>query len=234
MILAIFDLDDTLTLKDTESLWQEYLAEKGLISPTIQKEKKKEFQEAYEQGRLNFHDVIAYSIAPIGHLSFSEQQALRNDFLNNRLHTIVLPNAQSLVQSHVEQGHYVIILSAGHDFLIDLSASFFPAHTILSTKLQRASDGQYLAQIEGEPLYREQKVYALQRWLASSQYKPTTTYFYSDSINDLPLLEWVDIPMVVNPCSRLKNVAVSRSWPILDLKKEFLALQHNERAKTSA
>lgn len=219
MILAIFDLDDTLTLQDTESLWQEYLVAQGFLTHKDYTVKQAEFNLAYHAGVLKFDDVVAFSIGPIQHLSFLEQTQLQHDFTASYLRKIILPQAQELVRSHYERGHHVLILSAGTEFVIEPSCSFFPFHDILCTRLMRNPCGQYQPLLDGMPLYREQKVHALRKWLSQNNFTPITSYFYSDSINDLPLLEYVDVAIAVNPCNSLREVALLKQWPILEFKE---------------
>ena len=220
MILAIFDLDDTLTLQDTESLWQEYLVEKGFIDPKIFATKNVEFHNAYHCGKLQFDDVIAFSMGSIAHLNYQEQYHLQQDFRSSFLKDTVLPQAQELVHSHYEQGHHILILSAGHEFLIEPACSYFLFHDILCSRLIRDSCGKFHPILKGPALYKEQKVYALKNWLHKNHFHPIRTHFYSDSINDLPLLQHVDYPVAVNPCPRLREIAQLRHWPILDLKNK--------------
>ena len=222
MILAIFDLDDTLTLQDTESLWQEYLVVQGLIDHHIFNVKREEFQHAYHEGRLKFDDVITFSMGPIASLSYQEQLALQQDFAKNHLKKIIIPQAQQLVKSHYDRGHHILILSAGHEFLIEPACEYFETHDILCSKLARDPSGKYHPFLKGSPLYRTQKVHALLSWMTQNNVRPLTSYFYSDSINDLPLLEYVQIPTAVNPCPKLRVVAQARNWPILELKQEYV------------
>jgi HAD superfamily hydrolase (TIGR01490 family) len=205
-------------MQDTESLWQNYLVYKGIIAEHDLFEKKNTFRIAYENGTLDFNEVIHFSLNPIAHMDISEQLLFQAEFSQKVLQRNIIPQAIDLVTSHYNQGDTVIILSAGHDFLIRPAAAFFPVHEVLCSTLQRAANGSFLPILHGKPLYREEKLYRLQRWLREQSRDFNTTYFYSDSINDLPLLEYVDIPTAVNPCNRLKNVAQSRGWPILELK----------------
>jgi len=221
LILAIFDLDDTLTLQDTESLWQEYLVNKGLINEKIFISKRELFEKSYQAGTLNFDDVISFSMGPLATLDYYAQKELQQDFARHHLKKIIIPQAQELVQSHFDRGHHVIILSAGHEFLIEPASEYFQAHVVLCSRLVREPCGKYNPFLQGPPLYRNQKVHALWKWMSQNQVSPLTSYFYSDSINDLPLLEHVQIPTVVNPCEKLRAVALARNWPILELKREY-------------
>ncbi len=223
LILAIFDLDDTLTLQDTDSLWQEYLVNNGLIDEKNYIEKRELFEKLYHAGILNFDDVISFSMGPLATLDYAAQKELQQDFALHHLNKIIIPQAQALVKSHFDRGHHVLIISAGHEFIIEPACTYFDVHDILCSRLIRDPCGKHHPLLKGAPLYREQKVQALLEWLNQKQISPITSYFYSDSINDLPLFEYVQIPIVVNPCPALTAVALDRNWQILDLKKEYLA-----------
>lgn len=216
-------------MQDTESLWQNFLVKKKLLTNEALLQKKELFSLTYEAGILNFHDVIQFSLEPIAHMDIYAQLALRDEFTQTVLKHNIIPQAIDLVTSHYAQGHTVLIISAGHEFLIEPAARFFPVHAVLCTTLKRSVTGAYAPFLEGNPLYRKEKIYALERWLRNENLNFLTTYFYSDSINDLPLLEYVTFPTVANPCARLKSVALTRNWPILELK----ALYKDEMNKIS-
>ena len=225
MSLAIFDLDDTLTMKDTESLWQSFLVTKGILCHELFLEKKAFFEEQYNAGLLNFNEVVLLSMEPISKWSIQKQLELQQEFTHSVLKSHIIPKAVDLVRSHYDKGHHVIIISAGHEFLIQPAAKFFPVHQVICTQLERRACGAYSSTINGKAMYREEKLFEFQRWLKKQSQLFETTYFYSDSINDLPLLQYVDIPVAVNPCKQLRQIALSRNWTILDLKLEYSLLQ---------
>ncbi len=227
MILAIFDLDDTLTLQDTESLWQAYLVDKKLIPEDIYLKKRAEFQETYSQGTLSFDEVIRFSLGPLSALSAHEQNHLRTDFQKKWLKKIIFKEAIELVRYHQQKNHYTIILSAGHEWLVPLAAEFFQPDAVLCTQLEKRDDGGILPIIQGRPLFQREKIFALQKWLAQQHTEVQATYFYSDSINDLPLLEYVNYPCAVNPCPKLRPLAKEREWPILEFNRESILSMQN-------
>lgn len=233
--LAIFDLDDTLTLQDTESLWQEYLVQQGLLSAKTVSYQISVFKKHYNEGTLDIQRVVDFSLSAMLPLSLSEQQHYQKHFASTVLPFYIPQSARDLINRHHENNHSTLIISAGHEFIVGPSAEFFGVHDVLCTKLKRRDDGGFLSGIEGKPLFQEQKVHALHEWVADQNHQFDLTYFYSDSINDLPLLEHVHIPITVNPCDRLRTVAIERQWPILDLKKaHFPAPQPVSPANSSA
>jgi HAD superfamily hydrolase (TIGR01490 family) len=219
--LAIFDLDDTLTFKDTESLWQSFLVEKNILSKENFTEKTEYFKNTYMAGTLDFNEVVHFSLHNIHELSLEDQLALQDEFINSVLSKNIIPQAVELVSNHYEQGHTVLIISAGHEFLIKPAVKFFKIHDVICTELHKKSCGAYSSSIKGLPVFREQKLIKLKEWLQVSDKKFSCTYFYSDSFNDLPLLEYVDIPVAVNPCPRLKKHAQTKGWSIMELKEIY-------------
>lgn len=233
--LAIFDLDDTLTLQDTESLWQQYLVQEGLLSEKTVSYQISLFKKHYNEGSLDIQRVVDFSLSAMLTLSHCEQQHYRQHFAKTILPHYIPQAAHDLIQRHHNQGHHTLIISAGHEFIVQPAATFFNVKDVLCTKLKRRSCGAFDSAIDGAPLFQAQKVTALKEWLAAQQHPYDITYFYSDSINDLPLLEHASIPVTVNPCDKLRDIAVQRRWPILDIKRaHFPAPQPVNPANSSA
>ena len=222
MSLAIFDLDDTLTFENTETLWLNFLVKNHYLDPEYVSICQNKFSTDYQNGCLNFNEVISLSLQPIISLSLDQQQCLQDQFKEEALKHYILPLGQELIDFHKSKGDYVLIISAGHEFLIHPAISFFEPHHIICTKLKRSPiDNRFLPEIEGHPVYRERKVTEYKKWLKTVGKVFDKTYFYSDSINDIPLFSYVDIPIAVNPCPKLKQFAQKRSWNILNLKQDF-------------
>lgn len=222
MSLAIFDLDDTLTFQDTETLWLNFLVNNNYLDSEYVSKCQEQFSSDYQNGCLNFNEVISLSFKPIISLSLNQQQCLQDQFKNEVLKHYILPLGQQLVEHHRQQGDHVIIISAGHEFLIHPAVSFFNAHHTICTKVKKNPiDGRFLPQIDGHAIYKEKKVTEYKKWLKQSNKIFDKTYFYSDSINDLPLFNCVDIPTAVNPCPKLKKLAQNKDWEILNLKQGF-------------
>ena len=222
MSLAIFDLDDTLTYQDTETLWLNFLVDNDYLDQEHVLRCQKKFLEDYQNGCLNFNDVISLSLSPIVSLTFKQQQSLQNSFKKQILSRYILPVGQRLINQHRAKGDHTLIISAGHEFLINPAVSFFNAHDVICTKLKKDSQSNaFLPIIDGSPVYKERKVIEYKIWLKENDYYFDKTYFYSDSINDLPLFLNVDIPIAVNPCPKLKTHALNEKWDVLDLKKDF-------------
>lgn len=233
--LAIFDLDDTLTLQDTESLWQQYLVQKGLLSPQRVFDKISLFKQHYNEGRLDIQSVVDFSLSALKDLSYQEQLQYQQDFATTLITSWIPKASYDLLGRHRAQGHTLLIISAGHEFIVHPATASFDVDGVLCTKLKRRPCGAFTPEIDGRPLFQEQKIWALKDWLANQAQRFDTMYFYSDSINDLPLLEYVDIPIAINPCDRLRPIALLRNWPILDIKKDHQeTLEPTSPANSSA
>lgn len=232
--LAIFDFDDTLTLQDSESLWQEYLARKGLLSPKTVSYQKAIFKKHYNEGSLDIQSVIDFSLAPIASLSFEEQLFYQQDFADKVLSKQIPQASYDLIARHRTQGHTILIISAGHEFVVHPVASSFDVDAVLCTQLQRKPCGAFTSKISGTALFQEQKIQALTDWLKTEKLSFDTTYFYSDSINDLPLLEYVELPIAINPCDKLRPIALLRQWPIIDIKYQLDRAEVVNPANSSA
>lgn len=222
MSLAIFDLDDTLTFCDTETLWLNFLIKNKYLDKDSTDKAQEKFVHDYKKGQLNFQDVVALSLSPILSKTLKEQQRLQRQFIKEVLQYYILPQGVKLINTHRLRGDDVLIISAGHEFLIEPAVSFFPHHDFICTKIKRDPiTGSYLPLLQEPPVYKEEKVRQWQLWLQEHKKSYDKTLFYSDSINDLSLLEAVDIPVATNPCPALASIAKQRNWSVLDLKQNF-------------
>lgn len=223
MILAIFDLDDTLTYQDTETLWMNFLVKNQYLDREYVLKRQEKFCKDYQNGCLNFKDVIGLSLKPMISLTLEQQQHLQTKFKEQVLKKYILPQGQKLIKEHRARGDTVLVISAGHEFLIRPAMSFFQAHDFICTRLRKeAQSGRYLPHLNGPAVFREQKVIEYKKWLDKQSQSFKRTYFYSDSINDLPLFDCVDIPIAVNPCPKLQVHAQTNKWQVLNFKESFI------------
>jgi HAD superfamily hydrolase (TIGR01490 family) len=222
MSLAIFDLDDTLTFCDTETLWLNFLIKHKYLNKESTDKAQEKFIQDYQEGQLNFHDVISLSLSPILSKTLKEQQRLQRQFKKEVLQFYILPKAVKIINSHRLRGDDILIISAGNEFLVEPAVSFFRHTDFICTRVKRDPlTGSYLPLLEGNPVYQKEKVSRWQQWLKKNNKTYDKTLFYSDSINDLPLLELVDIPIAVNPCAKLEQIALKKGWSIFDMKQNF-------------
>lgn len=217
MSLAIFDLDNTLIAGDSDHSWGEFLVEKQLVDVVAYRIQNDLFYEQYKEGTL---DILAYqrfALAPLSRFSLQELSDLHDEFLAKYIQPLMLPKAQALLQQHREQGDFLLIITATNSFITHPIARLLDVDDILATDGEIV-DGRYTGEIVGTACFQGGKVTRLNEWLASNNFSLSDSYFYSDSINDLPLLEQVTNPVAVDPDDRLRKIAEERQWPVMSLR----------------
>ncbi len=220
MTLAIFDLDNTLIAGDSDHLWGEFLVQQGLVDKETFKAKNDQFYQDYLAGEL---DIFAYQKFVLGFLAQHSLVELANwhqQFMDENITPILLPKAFELIAKHREQGHFIMIITATNDFITAPIADAFAVDHLIAVTAERDEYGGYTGNVAGTPSFHEGKIIRLNEWLAENpSYSMEGSYFYSDSHNDLPLLNLVDHPVAVNPDEKLTAVAQEKGWPIMDLRQ---------------
>jgi len=216
MTLAIFDLDHTLITGDSDYLWGEYMVENNIVNEQEFRSRNEIYYQDYQQGTLNNEQYLEFALKPLTQHSIEELYAWRADYVENWIMPIVAPGARELLDNHRNQNHELLIISATHLFVTAPIAQLLGVPTVLSTEPE-IIDNRYTGRYLGTPTYQQGKVTALHEWLAKSVQRMDGSYFYSDSINDLALLEKVDHPITVHPDEQLEAIAEERGWPIINL-----------------
>ena len=217
MNLAIFDLDHTLINCDSSSEWSNFLHEKGIFSDADM-QRHQTFDQDYRKGCLDLDAYLAFVLRPLAEHSRAELDEMHREFMR-RIHPNITPMARMLVNSHRDAGDTLLMISATNEFIITPIAREFGIENIIGISLETDAQGNYTGRPIGTPSFQEGKVTRLHQWLAErgqSQADYEKVYFYSDSRNDLPLLEQVNQPVAVNPDPVLTLTAVQHGWPILD------------------
>lgn len=216
--VALFDLDHTLLPLDSDYSWGEFTQQIGWTDPVEFKRRNDEFYQHYIAGTLDVHDYVRFAVEAIrvrGQAQYEEAHArfMREWILPLR------PNALRLVRGHQQAGDQVAIVTATNELVVRPIVAAFGVDECLSVELERDAAGWITGAIAGVPSMREGKVVRVSRWLAARglDWLDVETTFYSDSMNDLPLLERVDHPVATNPDPRLRTLALERGWRILDL-----------------
>ncbi len=217
MALAIFDLDNTLIAGDSDHSWGVFLVEKQLVDAEAYRLANDKFYADYKNGTLDIRAYLQFSLAPLTRHSLEELQALHNEFMAMHIEPLMLTKAEALLHKHREQGDHLLIITATNGFVTRPIAKRLGVEDILATDPELI-DGRYTGNFVGTPCFQAGKITYLHEWLKTNQHSLEGAYFYSDSINDLPLLEQVDNPVAVDPDERLTNVARERHWPILSLR----------------
>jgi len=220
--IALFDLDHTLLPIDSDYSWGVFTQEIGWTDPVAFKERNDEFFEHYKAGTLDIHDYVRFATEAVRLKGPADAAAAHLDFMHSVIRPALRRAALDLVRAHQKAGDEVIIVTATNEFVTRPIAGAFGVDELIAVELERDADGWITGEIRGVPSAREGKVTRVGQWLAARglDWAGVHSTFYSDSINDLALLEKVDEPVATNPDVRLRAIAARRGWRILDLFKE--------------
>jgi HAD superfamily hydrolase (TIGR01490 family) len=215
--LAIFDLDNTLIAGDSDYSWGEFLVQKNLVDAQVYAQANDRFYQEYKAATLDINEYLRFSLAPLTHYTLDELASLHTEFMRDFIEPMMLPKAQALLQQHRAQGDYLLIITATNSFVTHPIAKRLGVDDILASDAE-ILNGRYTGKGIGTPCFQGGKVIRLQAWLKAHNFNLNDAYFYSDSINDLPLLEQVPHPVAVDPDERLEKVAKERNWAIMSLR----------------
>ena len=216
MSLAMFDLDNTLIGGDSDYLWGEFLCEKGIIEDTASFQKMNEyFYQQYEVGKLDIYAWAEFSFKVLTEYSIDELNDFRQNFIHQKIEPIFLDKAQSCVNQHKENGDTVLVITASNTFITAPIAEMYGINHLLATEPE-FKDGRFTGKVSGVPCFQSGKIDNLMPWIEKHNKNLKGSYFYSDSHNDLPLLELVDNPVAINGDPRLTSTANKNGWPNLD------------------
>lgn len=214
--LAIFDLDHTLLAGDSDYLWGRFLVEKGLVDGAFYERENRRFYDEYRKGTLDIHEFLRFALKPLSEHDLEYLTRLHKEFMEEKILPIITTEARTLLQSHRDQGHTLLIITATNRFVTAPIAEELDVPNLLATDAELRS-GRYTGHVAGIPCFREGKVQRLAMWLEEKGLTLARSWFYSDSHNDLPLLERVNHPVAVNPDEILAAHALAKQWPILRL-----------------
>jgi HAD superfamily hydrolase (TIGR01490 family) len=215
--LAIFDLDNTLLEGDSDHAWGEYLVEKGIVDEASYKQANDQFLKDYQSGTLNIQAYLEFALKPLKNQSLSTLHALRDDFFETKIRPIMLPKAFELLQVHRNKGDFLLIITATNRFVTEIIANAFKVDDLIATEPEMI-EGEYTGKVAGTPSFKEGKITRLNEWLSDKEHQLAGAFFYSDSHNDIPLLELVDFPVAVDPDEILRQKSEQNNWPIQSLR----------------
>ena len=219
MNLAIFDLDHTLINCDSDTEWPRYLMQKGVVDQAFVDKKNDKFYQDYLNGCLDIDEFLAFQLEPLSRFSRQELDGMHREFMQGFILPHISPMARMLVQSHHNAGDELLMISATNEFIITPIAQEFSITEIIGVSLETDAEGNFTGRYTGTPSFKEGKITRLNQWLAArgeSLADYGKTYFYSDSRNDLPLLELASDPVAVNPDPVITEIASQRGWPVLN------------------
>ncbi|WP_372613211.1 HAD family hydrolase [Halomonas sp.] len=217
MSLAIFDLDNTLLSIDSDHAWGEFLLEQGAVDPVAYREANDRFLADYQAGTLDIHAFLEVALSPLAEHSPQQLAAWQQQFMASKVEPSILPRGEELLARHRSRGDTLLIITATNRFITGPIAERLGVEALIATEPERI-DGLYTGKATSIPCYREGKVQRLDAWMAEQELTLEDAWFYSDSHNDLPLLEKVDYPVAVDPDDTLREVAETRGWKIISLR----------------
>jgi HAD superfamily hydrolase (TIGR01490 family) len=220
MNLALFDLDGTLIPGDSDHAFGEFIIGLGWADAGDFRHRNNAFYEDYVAGRLDIDAYVDFATAPWRDRPAAELESASQRFIDSIFKPMLTASAVELIQQHERAGDLLAIVTATNDFITRPIARVLGIDALIATQLERDSVGRITGKVDGIAAFREGKVHRVQQWLAARDMKLADferTYFYSDSTNDLPLLESVSDPVATNPGPALERIAVERGWPVLKL-----------------
>jgi HAD superfamily hydrolase (TIGR01490 family) len=215
--LAIFDLDNTLLNGDSDYLWGRFLATEGLVDGEFYERENRRFYEEYKAGTLDIFEFLRFSMQPLANNNLETLLGLRETFIATQIEPIILPKGRDLLQQHRDQGHTLLIITATNRFVTEPIAEMLGIEHLIATDPE-FKQGRYTGEVAGIPSFREGKVKRLNDWLTQNGCNLASSWFYSDSLNDLPLLELVTHPIAVDADPTLRQHAEFKGWPQISLR----------------
>jgi HAD superfamily hydrolase (TIGR01490 family) len=215
--LAIFDLDNTLLAGDSDHAWGEFVCDRGLVDEARFRELNDAFYQDYLAGTLDIEAYVRHALRPVAGQTPETIAAWHREFMAERIEPMLQPAAFELVERHRRAGDHLLIITATSRFITAPIASRFGVDDLLACEGE-LRDGRYTGEPAGILTYAAGKVRRLEKWLEHSGHTLRGSSFYSDSHNDIPLLEIVDRPVAVDPDERLREQAIRRGWEIISLR----------------
>jgi HAD superfamily hydrolase (TIGR01490 family) len=215
--LALFDLDNTLLDGDSDYEWAQFLIEEGVLHADEYNAKNDWFYERYKDGTLDIHEFLDFQLKPLARHPRAVLDAWHREFMERKIRPIIRDSARSLVERHA--GDLRVLITATNSFVTAPIAREFGIEHLIATEPAEV-DGEFTGGVTDIPCFREGKVQRLDAWLASRSLTLASfdeSWFYSDSLNDLPLLERVTHPVAVDPDETLRTYAEAKRWPLVSL-----------------
>ena len=223
MRLTLFDLDNTLLAGDSDYEWAQYLIDVGALDRAHYEDRNLAFYAQYKAGTLNIHEFLDFALQPLRDHPLAQLEVWRDNFVRDRILPMISARAREQVLREQARSTLTAIVTATNRFVTAPIAREFGIQHLIATEPARDADGRFTGAVAGEPSFREGKIVRVDEWLASlgRQWQQfSATCFYSDSLNDLPLLERVSEPVVVDPDPTLNAHAQRVGWPIMSLREQ--------------
>jgi HAD superfamily hydrolase (TIGR01490 family) len=218
--LALFDLDNTLLSGDSDFEWSQFLIEQGVLDRELFEAKNLAFYEQYKAGTLDIHEFLDFQLKPLAHHARKVLDEWHEEFMRRKVRPMMLQPARDLVSKHRAAGDVCVIVTATNSFVTAPIAREFGVEHLIATDPEE-KDGEFTGRVAGVPSFREGKVLRMEGWLKERGWNWESfgeTWFYSDSLNDLPLLAKVKHPVAVDPDATLREHAEKQGWTVISLR----------------
>jgi HAD superfamily hydrolase (TIGR01490 family) len=220
MRLALFDLDNTLLACDSDYEWGQFLVDRGVLDRDAYEAQNAAYYDQYVAGSLDIHEYLGFALRPLAQHTPEDLARWHAEFMRTRILPAISSGARAIVREHGDRRDLCAIVTATNSFVTAPIAREFGIQHLIATEPEK-KHGRYTGRVAGTPCFREGKVTRLGDWLAGLGHRMedfSESFCYSDSHNDLPLLERVSRPVVVDPDPRLAEAARRRGWPVISLK----------------
>jgi HAD superfamily hydrolase (TIGR01490 family) len=221
MRLVLFDLDNTLLVGDSDYEWGQFLVDRGILERASYEAQNRAYYDQYVAGRLDIHEYLGFALRPLAAHTREELEGWHAEFMAARIVPMIAPQARALVRAHREAGDLCAIITATNSFVTAPIAREFGVEHLIATEPE-SRHGRFTGRVAGTPCFRDGKLRRLEEWLAGLGRRLADfaeSAFYSDSHNDLPLLERVTRPVAVDPDPQLAAEARRRGWAVISLRR---------------
>ena len=220
MKLALFDLDNTLLAGDSDFEWAQFLISRGVLDREVHEARNREFYEQYKAGTLDIHAFLDFQLKPLGRHSRAQLETWHREYMAERILPMITEKARALVKKHQGDADLLAIITATNRFVTAPIAREFGIENLIATEVEEI-DGRFTGRGTGVPCFKEHKITRLEMWLADRRLlweDIAESWFYSDSLNDIPLLAKVSHAVAVDPDDTLRAHAAAVGWPVISLR----------------
>jgi HAD superfamily hydrolase (TIGR01490 family) len=218
--LAIFDLDNTILAGDSDYNWSRFLIQEGYLDGAIHAEKNEKFYADYKAGTLDIYAFVEFQFKPLARNPRTVLNQLLKKYVEEVIKPMITEKARALVKRHQDEGDLIIVITATNSFITKPIAELFGIENLIGTDPEE-KEGEFTGKVSGLPSFKEGKVTRLEAWLKGKNLSLASfekSYFYSDSHNDLPLMQKVTHPVAVDSDDVLSEYAQSKGWPQISLR----------------
>ena len=220
MNLALFDLDNTILAGDSDYNWSRFLIQEGYLDGAIHAEKNEKFYADYKAGTLDIYAFVEFQFKPLARNPRTVLNQLLKKYVEEVIKPMITEKARALVKKHQDEGDLIIVITATNSFITKPIAELFGIENLIGTDPEE-KEGEFTGKVSGLPSFKEGKVTRLEAWLKGKNLSLASfekSYFYSDSHNDLPLMQKVTHPVAVDSDDVLSEYAKSKGWPQISLR----------------